>query len=194
MNIPKWLEINLTKKGLEQIEKSIIEAEKKTNAEIVPMIVKESSYSYKVEILILFLVTLLSIALMPIHFSILVILAYIVISRRLKSMRKTMTHQRAISEFYESNIHQTKNSTGVLLFVSLKEKQIEVIADQKVDIHVESETWDNVVSIMINEIKNGNMDQAFIKGIASLGETLSNICPGTHDDTDEIHNHLIIKE
>ena len=194
MNIPKWLEKNVTKKGLENIEKSVVKAEHKTNAEIVPMIVKESSYSYKVEILLLFLVTLLSIALMPMHFSILVILAYVVISRRLKSMRKTMTHQRAISEFYESNIHQTKDSTGVLLFMSLKEKQIEVVADQKVDIHVDSETWDHVVSVMINEMKKNNLEQAFVKGIDSLGETLNIICPGTHDDTDEIKNHLIIKE
>ena len=194
MNIPKWLNKKIDKSGIQEIENAIKVAEQNTNAEIVPMIVKESSYSFKIELVALLTLVLAIVSFMQLHTTLISVFVFTLIYFKIKELKKKMIHQRGLIEFYQSSINKTKDNTGVLLFISLKEKQIEVIVDKKINLFVDSNTWNTLVDEMIFDIKDKSLSVSISNGIKSLGEILADICPKEENNTNEIPNQLIIKE
>lgn len=142
----------LSQKELAGIEAVIKECEQKTDAEFVPVIVKQSDLypaaHFRVAIC---LALLLPMALYyapwtfydPIWYlySSLggLILGYaLAYNHRIKrffSTRFELTeevHQRASEYFLENGLHSTNKRTAILIFISLMEKRIEIIADMNV--------------------------------------------------------------
>ena len=101
---------------------------------------------------------------------------------------------RAQLEFYESNINNTKGSTGILLFASLMERRAVVLADKAISDKVPKEAWREVCDLLVGGIKEGNMGLAFGEAIAKCGEILAPEFPIQPDDVNELKDQLIIKE
>jgi uncharacterized membrane protein len=53
-------------------------------------------------------------------------------------------YQRAVETFLEHGLFDTDERTGILLFVSLSEHRIEVLADQGIDARVDAQAWSDV--------------------------------------------------
>ena len=103
-------------------------------------------------------------------------------------------NQRAEIEFFESNINETKNSTGVLLMLSLMERRAVVLADKTISDKLPSETWNEVIEKMISGIKNKNIAEGMIEGVNLCGELLSRHFPLPAGDTNELPNRIVIKD
>jgi len=84
-------------------------------------------------------------------------------------------NQRALQAFYEHNLHTTKDHTAILIMVSLLERRVEILADAGINAKVSKETWQGIVSDMITYI-------------------LAKDFPGSHDNPDEVSNKLIIED
>lgn len=192
--IPEWLKDKLTEEDVSKISLEIEKAEKLTQAEIVPMIVKESSYSFRKEMAMIFIFVIVSFVYLTPLQSFGAILLFSTIARSLMRIIPQMVKKRAIQEFYESNIHSTLDGTGVLLFVSMKEKQVEVIVDKQTDTDVPQDFWDNIVSVMTSSLGQKDITTAYVDGINMLGKELSKIYPVNEENPNEISNNIIIKE
>ena len=101
---------------------------------------------------------------------------------------------RAINEFYNHRVHHTEKSTGVLIFVSVWERQAIVLADKSIDEKVTDDTWNKAVETLIFGIKRKNMLEGFQKSIQHIEKVLEEYFPIEDDDQNEISNHLIIQE
>jgi len=101
---------------------------------------------------------------------------------------------RAQIEFYQSNIHATADATGVLLLVSLMEHHAVVLADEAIDARVPSETWDEVIRLIIDGIKKGHVGLGLEAAIERCGDILAAEFPVGDDDVNELKDTLIIKE
>ena len=102
--------------------------------------------------------------------------------------------QRAELEFYESNIQQTSGSTGILIFVSLMERKVIVLADKAINDQLPKETWQNAVDLIVTGLKAKNMALGLKNAIEFIGNTLEGPLPIKTNDTNELSNHLVIKE
>jgi putative membrane protein len=215
MDISKFLNSD----EINQIENAIGLAEKKTSGEIVPMIVKRSSFSNHLDIqvtLLLFIFVLIEmtyggfpfVAASPWKYVIFVaafLICWLIgkliarmnwIQRSLLSFHdvRTQVHQRALLEFYQSNINHTDAQTGILIFISLLEQQVVVLADKGISAKLGQETWDDMVKSIIAKIKEGKPAEGLITGIEKCGEILGKHFPIQANDINEIPNKLIIKE
>lgn len=81
-------------------------------------------------------------------------------------------HQRALQAFVEEEVFATRDRTGVLLFVSLLEHRIEVVADAGIYQTVDAETWSDVAARIRSGIEEGALAQGFIDGIEQCGAIL----------------------
>jgi putative membrane protein len=79
----------------------------------------------------------------------------------------------------------------VLLFVSVDEHYAEVYADEAIDSRVQQEDWDGIVGMLIDHAKRKDYSNGYLKAIAASGALLAKHFPKTHDDTNELHDHLI---
>jgi len=90
-------------------------------------------------------------------------------------------------------MHNTRDKTGILLYLLLNERQFYILADQGIHEKVGDETWHKVRDEIQDHFKNGNFSDGLIWGIERVGKILSNHFPIKEDDTNELSNEIVIE-
>ncbi len=100
-------------------------------------------------------------------------------------------HQRALQAFVEEEVFATRDRTGILLFVSLREHRIEVLGDTGINQAVEPDDWADVVARIRTSIKNEQLTSGLVDAIGMCGRLLERKGVDVHpDDEDELSNRL----
>ncbi len=220
MVIPSWFNSYLNQTEISEIEKQIANIELKTEAEIIPVIVRSSSAYRQSSVTLMLIAALLFVigweAYSP-HFywdtwmqttGLLVagLLFVFVLAPRLSRfpwLQRLMTvrseeleqcWKRARLEFYENRLHHTEDSVGVLIYVSLLEHVVIVLADQKIAEKLPQNTWQKVVDQIVAGLRNQKMAEGFKNGLAECSNLLIEHFPVKSGDVNELPNHLVVKE
>jgi putative membrane protein len=78
--------------------------------------------------------------------------------------------------------------------VSLMEHRAVVLADKGISEKLDATIWQEVVDLMINGVKGGDLSGGMCAAIERCGELLTAEFPLAEDDANELHDHLIVKE
>ncbi len=105
---------------------------------------------------------------------------------------RSNVHDRARIAFQDLGVRGTRAATGVLIYVSLLERTVSVIGDQAITEAIEQKTWDTLRDAVIAGLAEGRPSEGLCNAIEQAGVVLAENMPGTHDDTDELGNHLRI--
>ena len=198
----------------ERIRKSVIAAEAQTSGEIAPMLVGSCARYGEVELLgtILGLVIGTAAALLwhdpwgqtdvqllwPLAGAALgfVLCRVPTIKRRLTSKARVAeaVHLRCLAEFTDNGLHHTRAHTGILIFASLLERRVIVLADRGINEKVQLGTWDEIVNILTKGLKSGDACNAFCNAIERCGQILTTHFPRPPDDRDELSNKIITEK
>ena len=98
-------------------------------------------------------------------------------------------HERATLAFLTEEVFKTRERTGILLFLSLLERRVQVLGDSGINAKVDQSEWDGIVAMLIDGMKRSKPAEGMIRAIESCGKLLE-----THgvairsDDTDELSN------
>ncbi len=203
--------MNLTQLDKDKISQAVLDAEKNTTGEIVPMIVAQSDEypgaRWRLAVVTALLFGFLAYFFLGSFDPIWILWAQIpglylgywlgtfgVILRPFLASSKIdeEVHQRALQAFFSRNLHATKDHTGILVMVSLLEHRVEILADSGINVKVSKDTWDVIMTDMIARIKSDNLTEGFCTAVRECGEVLAKDFPGTHDNPDELSNKLII--
>jgi putative membrane protein len=98
-------------------------------------------------------------------------------------------HQRATQAFVEAEVFRTRGRTGLLLFVSLFERRVVVLADRGLDGIVAPQEWDEVVAAVAAGMRRGTPGPALAEGIRRCAELAARV-PRRADDRDELPGQL----
>jgi putative membrane protein len=209
----------LSQHDLDRISAAVTEAEGKTSGEIVPYIVEQSD-SYEEAlwrgaglVVVLALFSMFSAYRFtdwwfPIgvrELALLVMLKgsfgaaavyFIPPLKRFFAGRDLMDRkakQRAQEAFLAEEVFNTRDRTGILIFVSLLEHEVVVLGDSGINAKVEQREWDEIVSGIVREIKAGRVVDGLIVGIREAGNLLHNKeVTRRADDRDELADGLRI--
>ncbi|MEI7485227.1 MAG: TPM domain-containing protein [Ignavibacteriota bacterium] len=107
--------------------------------------------------------------------------------------RKLTSREMAVKEFHKLGMHNTKDKTGVLLYVLFKDRKFEVVADTGINDKISAEKWDVITNHLIGEFKSGNYKAGIIKALDEIKEVLMKEFPRKADDTNELPNDIVIK-
>ena len=88
--------------------------------------------------------------------------------------------------------HTTTGRTGVLIFVSVAEQRVEIIADSGIDARVAKGTWQSIVDEFTTEIGAGRPVEGFEQAIKRIGQHLAEHFPPGAVDPNELPDHLIV--
>jgi putative membrane protein len=102
--------------------------------------------------------------------------------------------QRAVQAFYEHRLYQTREATGVLLFLSLMEHRVELLADTGIDALVAKGTWDGVVRDLTAALRTGDHVAGVVRAVDEIGRILATHAPPRPGDTDELDNRPRVGE
>ncbi|MCB0349282.1 MAG: hypothetical protein KDD37_10640 [Bdellovibrionales bacterium] len=217
MSIPNWAKTYIRSEKLDDIHRAVKDAENKTAGEIVPMIVRKSSTIGHVPLLIMCLLVIgvLSLDLLVVEMTyfnnyylwcfinFVVVIGLTTFLSRFDWIRRVLTNasdqisqveMRAEVEFFEAGINQTRDATGVLLFISVLERRAVVLADKAIADKVPAETWDEICQILVSGCKDKEVERAFVEAISKCGDILKVHFPRKTDDINELSDQFIIKD
>jgi putative membrane protein len=103
------------------------------------------------------------------------------------------TRLRAENVFLEEEVFNTKQRTGILIFISFFEHEVIVMADKGINKVVDQKQWDQIVISLVTHIRNGKIVEGLEAAISQCGELL--LQKGFHktdDDTNELSDDLRI--
>lgn len=209
------------KMKMDSVHGAIAKAEKKTSAEIVVTVVKQSGNYDHLTPLIAALLTLAALILgmetwiyqqwlpfswLPnVALIVVVMLAVIaaqVIVRFASPIRWFTTNAaldrwvmlRAEVEFFEQIFGHTKAGTGVLIFVSLAERRTMIMADKNIFEKVPKESFDQVMKELMISIKSDDLVGGLGVAVDAVGEMLKAEFPWQADDVNEVSDQVILKD
>ena len=110
--------------------------------------------------------------------------------KHLLKKNKTV-RELAEEEFHNLKMNETRDKTGILLYLLLKERQFYILADSGINEKVKQETWDKVRDEMQNEFRDGQFSKGMQLGIEKVGKILGEYFPIKPDDTNELSNKVV---
>ena len=108
-----------------------------------------------------------------------------------RSVKQRRAGRLAREQFFEQGLHLTRDRTGVLIFVSVAEHHVEVLADAGIDAVVPPGTWDTAVADFVERVRAVRVAEGFLAAIADVGGELARQCPRAPDDADELPDRLV---
>ena len=115
----------------------------------------------------------------------------LIIPNRIKEKR---IYARALQHFMECGIYKTAERTGILVFVSVLERRVFVIADCGIAEKVAQTEWSEVCRIITDGFKSGKTAQAFCEATARCGIILSQHFPNRAENPNEYPDGLVLLE
>lgn len=115
----------------------------------------------------------------------------LIIPEHIKTNR---VYARALRHFVECGIYKTAERTGVLIFVSILERKVFVIADSGIAEKVKQTEWENVCKTITDGFKSKKPAEAFCSALKQCGKMLSEHFPKTDGNMNEYPDGLVILE
>jgi putative membrane protein len=99
--------------------------------------------------------------------------------------------QRALAAFVEQEVFRTEARTGILLFLSLLERRVIVLADTGIAARVPQQEWDAIVGGVVAGMRRGQAGPALAEAIRRCGHLLAaHDLRRRPDDRDELPDEL----
>ncbi|MBI3206834.1 MAG: hypothetical protein HYZ29_35185 [Myxococcales bacterium] len=193
-----------------RVERAVIALEAKTSAEVV-VTVRQSSGSYRAADLsfasLLAGLGLFAYVYHPAEFAddlvppALLILygcaaffcAQVAALRRLfvpKSALRENVRRAALTAFHEQRIDGTSARTGILIYVSLFERSVEVVPDVGVDAKRLGAEFGRAVVEVMAAVRGDGLSQ-LERGLTQMSGPLSRVLPRAHDDVNELPDGMV---
>lgn len=213
-----WIKKHLTKKQINEISDCVRRAEVRTTAEIVPVIIRQSTPDAYVQFfLMLFLLSfellvvteffvfeyqdkmlflLLFIAAFVFNYFLSQFMIKFGSVRRLFLFKNDIDRSvwsRAELEYYRHKVHLTEHNHGVLLFVSVLERKAIIYADPVIAEKITNKEWQTLLNDLIYKLSVNEWNEGFTQAIDAIGKKLATHFPiADLNNPNEISNELII--
>lgn len=104
------------------------------------------------------------------------------------------TSQRAKTVFFDRRVHRTSRGNGVLLYVSLFERRVVVIADDAIAEKLSERALGEVRDELIAGLAKNDIVQGLTRAVARLSSLLEGVLPGEAGRADEIPSEVVVLE
>ncbi len=108
-----------------------------------------------------------------------------------RSVRRERVHDVALHQFLAKGLHATADRTGVLIFLSTRDRVAEVVADQAIYARVPSDHWGDTLAALLSGVKRGDPAAGFVAAIALAGAVLAEHFPPTAENPNELEDRLV---
>lgn len=108
---------------------------------------------------------------------------------------RQVRHWRACNlarrQFVECNLHHTEGDTGILIFVSVAERYVEILVDRGIASRIDNSAWESIIETFTEQVRQGQVLEGFLICIEACGALLKEHVPSTHE-RNELPNRLVV--
>ncbi|MEY4645132.1 MAG: TPM domain-containing protein [Hylemonella sp.] len=93
------------------------------------------------------------------------------------SSTREITRQRATTLFGKLRVWDTEHNNGVLLYLLLSERSIEIVADRGIDRLVAPEQWQQILANMGEPLRSGRFEAGLSQAVTQITALLAQYFP-----------------
>ena len=108
-----------------------------------------------------------------------------------QSTKNRRVRRKAIAFFKVGAEKRTVGLTGILIYLSLRERRAEIVADEAITAKVAPEVWGDAMDAMIAEVKAGRPGEGMAAAVEQIGVILAEHFPKSLDNRNELPDRLI---
>lgn len=105
---------------------------------------------------------------------------------------RTSARDRAIELFSRLRVWDTEHNSGVLIYLLLADKRVEIVADRGIHARVGVQAWESICAEMQRAFREGRFEQGARIGIEAISDLLALHFPPREDNPDELPNRPIV--
>jgi len=106
--------------------------------------------------------------------------------------RNQPARERALDIFSQLRIWDTEHNNGVLIYLLLADRDIEIVADRGINGKVGTEGWEKICAILEKEFRAGLFEYGVIKGIQEVSRVLAQHFPREPGGTNELPDAPVV--
>jgi len=107
-------------------------------------------------------------------------------------LRDQSARQRALDVFSELRIWDTAHNNGVLIYLLLADRQVEIVADRGIDAKGGAAGWAKICADMQAEFKAGKFGSGSINGIEAVSRELAKYFPARGKGPNELPDAPVV--
>lgn len=96
--------------------------------------------------------------------------------------------ERALDVFAQFRVWDTELRNGVLIYVLVADRNVEILADRGAAALIGAEHWEQVARLIEAEFRLGRFREGAVAGVAAVGGLLESRFPARSFDRDELPN------
>ncbi len=100
--------------------------------------------------------------------------------------------QRAIEVFSRLRVWDTEHNNGVLIYLLLADRDVEIIADRGIHVRLGQEVWEVICHEMEAAFRAGRFEAGVLAGIHAVGEHLSHHFPARSGNPNEMPDSPVV--
>jgi uncharacterized membrane protein len=96
-------------------------------------------------------------------------------------LRGITARQRAMQIFSRLRVWDTKDASGVLIYVQMADRRVEILADRGINGRVGEPTWQRICKNMEDAFRAGRFQDGAVRGVEEVGKVLAEHFPPKDD-------------
>jgi hypothetical protein len=107
-------------------------------------------------------------------------------------VRGISARDRAIELFSRLRVWDTEQNAGVLIYLLLADKRVEIVADRGIHGRVGEAAWEAICGAMQREFAAGRFEPGVVTGVQAISDLLATHFPPRGENPDELANRPIV--
>lgn len=104
----------------------------------------------------------------------------------------TNSRDRALEIFSQLRIWDTEHNSGVLIYLLLADRKVEIIADRGINARVAQAAWLQICQDMESKFRTGDFESGVLQGIAAISHLLQTHYPAQQHNPNDLPDHAVI--
>jgi TPM domain len=99
---------------------------------------------------------------------------------------------RALQLFGQLGVWDTEHNNGILIYVLLADRDVEIVADRGINRRVSQDAWDAICRAMERAFGEGRFEDGALDGVTAIGELLAQHFPRTTPGPNELPDTPVV--
>lgn len=100
--------------------------------------------------------------------------------------------ERAIEVFSQLRVWDTEHNNGVLIYLLLADRDVEIVADRGIHAKLGAKTWEAICREMEASFRDGQFEAGVLAGIHAVGEHLARHFPAPGNKPNEMPDRPVV--
>ena len=106
--------------------------------------------------------------------------------------RNLSARERALQVFASLGIWDTKHNNGVLIYVLMADRAVEIVADRGIAEHIPAPEWQALCEEVSERFRQGDPTAGCCVAVRSVGRRLARFFPATDGEGNELPNQPVL--